>query len=336
MEGATYRVVDMHAAGEPVRIVTGGYPPLEGTTLLEKRRFVRDRLDRVRTRLMHEPRGHAEMYGAIPTDPSHPGCTAAVLFMHASGYSTMCGHATIALGRWLVDTGRVGRAGDETRFLLECPCGPVAVAVDTRTARTGAVSFDSVPAFAYALDRETEVPGPGRVRFDIGYGGAFYAVLPASRLGLDLRATPLHRLVGAATAITDAARAGTAVRHPSEPDLSFLYGTILTDDEPPGPDRPSRNLCVFGEGQVDRSPTGSGVTARIALETARGRLVPGTPWQIEGVAGVPFEGMAVARTTAGDHDAVTVRVSGRAFYSGRSEFVVEDEDPLRDGFLLPR
>jgi trans-L-3-hydroxyproline dehydratase len=335
MERETYKVVDMHTAGEPVRIVTGGYPPLEGATLLEKRRFVHERLDHVRTRLMHEPRGHAEMYGAILTEPSHPGCAAAVLFMHASGYSTMCGHATIALGRWLVDTGRVGRTGDETRFLLECPCGPVAVAVDTRGARTGAVSFDSVPAFACALDREAEVPGLGRVRFDIGYGGAFYAVLPAARLGLDLRATPLARLVEAATAITEAVRAGPPVRHPSEPDLSFLYGTILTDDEAPGPDRPSRNLCVFGDGQVDRSPTGSGVTARIAIETARGRLVPGTPWRIEGVTGVPFEGMAVAATTAGRYPAVTVRVSGRAYYCGWSEFVVEEEDPLRDGFLLP-
>lgn len=334
MDCERYRVLDMHTAGEPVRIVLSGYPPLPGATLLEKRRFVRDTLDHIRRRLMLEPRGHAEMYGVIPTEPSTPGCALAVLFTHHSGYSTMCGHATIAIGRWAVDEGMVPIAGDETRFLLECPCGPVAVTVDTRGGRAGAVSFESVPAFLAEADVTMPVPGFGTVTFDVGYGGAFYAILPASRLGLDVRRTPVAALTAAGVAVTDAFRASRSVRHPVEPDLSFLYGTILTDDEPLAGGQPSRNICIFGEGQVDRSPTGSGVTARVAVEVARGRLALNQPCRVESVTGGVFDGMAVRSAAVGDRQGVVVRVGGRAYYSGTAEFIVEADDPLRDGFDL--
>jgi trans-L-3-hydroxyproline dehydratase len=314
----TYQVVDMHTAGEPVRIVTAGYPTLEGDTLLAKRRFVRDTLDHIRRRLMLEPRGHAEMYGVIPTTPSHPDCALAVLFMHNSGYSTMCGHATIAIGRWAVERGLVKATPPLTRFNLECPCGPVAVSV----ASDMTVSFESVPAFVERRDDALD-----GVTFDIAYGGAFYAILPARRLSLDLLRTPLRDLIEAGTRFTDAVRRTRQIRHPREPDLAFLYGTILTDDAERGP---TRNLCVFGEGQVDRSPTGSGVTARIALDVARGAMAIGERREFRGVSDVPFVGEAVRQ----EPDGVIVRVSGRAHHSGEAAFVVEDDDPLADGLAL--
>ncbi len=329
---ACYRVVDMHTAGEPVRIVVEGYPPLEGDTLLAKRRFVRESLDHVRRQLMLEPRGHAEMYGVIPTAASHPDCALAVLFMHNSGYSTMCGHATIAIGRFAVERGLVRATPPLTRFALECPCGPVQVAVaDDMT-----VTFESVPAFVERSGDALDLPGFGRVAFDIAYGGAFYAILPASRFGLDLRGDPLGRLVDAASALTDAIRESRRIAHPTEPDLAFLYGTILTDHEAPGSGRPSRNLCVFGEGQVDRSPTGSGVTARVALDVASGALAIGQGREFRGVSNVPFVGTARRRAEFGGHDAVIVGVSGRAHYSGEATLIVEDGDPLANGLALPR
>jgi len=326
-----YTVTDMHTAGEPVRIFTGGVPELRGATLLEKRRDAMANHDSVRRHLMFEPRGHREMYGVWPTSPSHPGAALAVLFTHNEGYSTMCGHATIALGRWVLDQGLVPKQAPETRFVLECPCGPVEVfvAVDA-DGRIGDVAFESVPAFLAVPDLRVEVPGLGPVTLDIAYGGAFYAILPASRLGLDLRRTPVAALHDAMTRITGHLRATETIRHPREPDLGFLYGTILTDDAVPG-QGPSWNLCWFGDGQIDRSPTGSGVTARLALEHAKGRIASGVDWEVRGLSGAPFTGR-IARLTA---DGVVARVAGRGHYAGEASLTIEPDDPLPDGLAVP-
>lgn len=330
---AQYRVVDMHTAGEPVRIVLDGFPQPVGDSVLAKRADAMARLDVHRRRLMLEPRGHAEMYGALPVAACVPGAAFGVLFMHHSGFSTMCGHATVALGRWAVDSGRVALRDGRADFVLECPCGPVDVHVRDGGAL---VAFDSVPGFAAALDLAVAVPGFGRVVCDIGYGGAFYAILPAARLGIDLTRDPLERQRAAARAVTDAIRAAHPVRHPAEPDLGFLYGTILTDDPRPGApaDAVSRNLCVFGEGQIDRSPTGSGVTARLAVDATRGLLRAGETRRIAGPTGVPFAGEVIAEAMLGPTRAFRVRVSGSAFYSGEATFVVEADDGLGDGFEL--
>jgi trans-L-3-hydroxyproline dehydratase len=299
--------------------------------VLEKRNDAAARLDVHRRRLMLEPRGHAEMYGALPVQASAPGTAFGVLFMHHSGFSTMCGHATIALGRWAIDSGRVAMRDGRADFLLECPCGPVAVHV----ADAGAsVAFDSVPAFAAALDTVIEVPEFGRVTCDIGYGGAFYAILPVSRLGLDLRTTQVGRLREAARAITGAIRARGDIRHPAEADLSFLYGTILIDDTPADASQTTRNLCVFGEGQIDRSATGSGVTARMAVDAARGLIAPGRRRSFAGASGVPFHGELLGEVELATMRAFRIRVSGTASYGGSATWTVEDTDTLRDGFAI--
>jgi proline racemase len=325
--------VEMHTGGEPVRIIVSGYPVLQGRTLLEKRRDAREHHDHVRRRLMHEPRGHFDMYGALPVPADHPDAAFAVLFLHNEGYSTMCGHATIALGRWAVESGRVPAVEPETRFILQCPCGPVSVSVAVSHGRAGRVRFESVPAFAAALDRTVEVPGFGAVTLDVGYGGAFYAVLPAQRLGLDMTRSPLRALVDAATAVTQATKAAVPLDHPDDADLAFLYGTILTDGGN-GRGRPSVNVCVFAEREVDRSPTGSGVTARLALAHARGQAQPGEPHVFESLTGARFEGKVARETRLGDRPAVTVEVGGESYYTGTARFSAESGDPLKDGFLL--
>lgn len=323
---------EMHTGGEAVRIVESGYPRLEGRTILDKRRQAREHFDRYRRLIMFEPRGHYDMYGVIPVEPDLPEADMAVLFIHNEGYSTMCGHAVIALGRYAVDRGIVPAVEPATIVRIQCPCGLVTAHVEVRDGRAGAVSFVSVPAFAAALDATVTVPGFGPVTLDIGYGGAFYAFLPAERLGLTLEARA-GQLVEAADAVSAAVKAQMTIEHPLEPDLGFLYGTILTDGGD-GRHRPTTNVCVFADREVDRSPTGSGVTARVALMQARGDLAPGETRRFRSITGSEFTGAIESLTDLAGRPAVTARVAGKAHYSGSAVFTVEADDPFPDGFLV--
>jgi trans-L-3-hydroxyproline dehydratase len=327
------RTVDMHTGGEPTRIIVEGWPALEAPTLLGKRREAKERHDHLRRALMHEPRGHADMYGALLVPPDHPDADLGVLFLHNEGYSTMCGHATIALARWAVDAGRVRTAEPETTVRLQCPCGLVIAHVAVKDGRAGRVRFESVPAFAHALDAIVPTETWGPVTVDIGYGGAFYAFLDAASLGLDVRTTPVAALVDAGATIAEAARRTIRLEHPDDSDLAFIYGTILTDGGT-GTATPSRNICIFAGRQVDRSPTGSGVTARIALQVARRQTRIGEVCIYESVTGAQFAGRAVRRAGAGGRKAVIVEVAGEARYTGESTFRFENDDPLKWGFRL--
>ena len=326
-------VIDMHTAGEPVRIVTGGYPRLGGASILDKRRDAAERHDVLRTILMHEPRGHAGMYGVIPVEPSLPGADLACLFTHASGYSTMCGHATIAIGRWAVESGRVAHDGEAARFGLELPCGLVRVEARLDNGCVMETAFESVPAYIEARDVELDVEGHGCVRCDVAFGGAYYAILPTSRLGVAFD-QGLHALIEVGAKVFAAAQRRLSPKHPVDADLSFLYGVILTDDVAPSSPEPSRNLCLFGGGQIDRSPTGSGVTARMTLDVLGGALQLRSTRRFLGPTGDGFAGTAVGREDFHGHPAVRVRVAGRSFYSGTARFIVEADDPLGEGFLL--
>lgn len=330
---AEVRTCEMHTGGEPVRIVVEGYPAVPGATILDKRRYARERLDHLRRFLMLEPRGHDDMYGAIPVEPDHPEADLAVLFCHNEGYSTMCGHATMAVARWAVDQGAVPAREPETTVRVQCPCGLVTAWVEVRDGRTGSVRFESVGAFAPMLDAVVDVDEAGPVALDVGYGGAFYAILPAARLGLDVTASSPSDLADAASAVTRAAGAQLPLEHPEHRDLGFLYGTILTDSGL-GRDQPSANVCVFAGKQVDRSPTGSGVTARMAVQSARGQVAPDQERRFGSLTGSVFSGRIAGRTTVGPHDAVTVHVGGHARYTGEARFFVEEGDPLAGGFSL--
>jgi trans-L-3-hydroxyproline dehydratase len=327
-------VLDMHTGGEPVRIIRSGYPPVPGESILAKRRYVREHLDHLRKLLMFEPRGHYDMYGALLVEPSLPGADLAVLFMHNEGYSTMCGHATIALGRYAVDHGLVPRQEPFTEVGLECPCGLVKVRVEVKDGKSGGVSFESVPAFLLAEQVRVEVPGHGAVVADISYGGAFYALADAAQFGLDVRRSRVRDLVDAATVLTAAVNRTMPIEHPEERDLGFLYGSILTDGrERPG-EGPSANVCVFADAEVDRSPTGSGVTARMAARFQRGLVGLGESCQIDSVTGARFTGEVVRTTSCGSKPAVVVRVAGQAHYTGEASFWLEEGDAIGKGFLL--
>lgn len=315
--------VEMHTGGEPTRIVVDGWPRLTAPTLLGKRRECLEKHDHLRRGLMLEPRGHDGMYGALLVEPDHPDADLAVLFMHNEGYSTMCGHATIALARWAVESGRV--KGPTVR--LQCPCGLVVANVDSK----GWVRFESVPSFVYALDRIAPTTTWGPVSVDIAYGGAFYAFLSADSIGLDLKSSPMRAIVDAGEEIARAAAKAIPIEHPSEPDLAFLYGTILTD----GAVSPSRNVCIFAGRQIDRSPTGSGVSARMALQVARRQAKLGQESRFESCTGSIFTGMALREGPAvGPRKSVIVEVGGIAHVTGEAKFRFDADDPLREGFTL--
>ncbi|XP_074092022.1 trans-3-hydroxy-L-proline dehydratase isoform X2 [Macrotis lagotis] len=332
-------VLDMHAGGEPLRIVLAGWPEVRGPTLLAKRRYVREHQDGLRRRLLLEPRGHRDMYGALPVRSELPDAHLGVLFLHNQGYSSMCGHAVLALARFALDSGLApppppGQA--EAQVRLHCPCGPVTAFVPWEGGRSrGPVRFHSVPAFALATDLVVDVPGKGEVVVDIGYGGAFYAFVDAKRFGLDVCSSKTRDLVDAATAVTEAVKVQVKIHHPDSEDLAFLYGTILTDGKDAFTEEPTTNICVFADAQVDRSPTGSGVTARIALQYHKGLIqLNQTRTFKSSTTGSLFTGKPVKETKCGEFKAVVVEVSGQAYYTGAASFIIEEEDPLKNGFLL--
>ena len=326
-------VTDMHTGGEPVRIVTAGWPEVPGHTTLDKRANVRAHHDHYRRFLMFEPRGHADMYGVLPVAPSHPEADLAVLFMHNEGWSTMCGHAVIALGRWAVDEGLVTAVEPTTVVKIECPCGLVVATVEVDGGKAGAVSFESVPSFLLAGDRTVELAAHGTVSFDVAYGGAFYAIADCRQFSLEFGRSPARSFVDAATALSAAVREAVPLSHPASPDLAFLYGSILTDGGD-GRSRPTRNVCVFAEAEVDRSPTGSGVTVRLAAMHAKGEIGLDDERIFESIVGSRFSGSVMRETREGPHAAIVANVGGRAFYSGSAEFRLEEGDELGQGFLV--
>ena len=324
--------LESHAAGEPLRIITGGIDPIPGATILEKRRYAREHLDGLRRAIVFEPRGHADMYGAIPTEPVTSDGDLGVLFMHNEGWSTMCGHGIIALTTALLETGE--RTGDVVRY--DAPPGRVTARATWAGSRVREVAFENVPSFAAALDEVVRVDGLGEVRYDLAFGGAFYAFVDADLLGVRLDAGGFRQCIDVGMRIKRAVMAEREVRHPESPDaadLSFLYGTILTGRaHEPGAD--SRNVCIFADGEVDRSPTGTGVSARVAIEHARGRLHGGESFTVESIIGTRFRGRVLRTATVGPHAAVVPEVAGSASVIGRSELWIAPDDPLREGFVL--
>jgi proline racemase len=322
--------VDAHAAGEPLRIITGGLPPIPGGTILAKRRYALENLEHIRRALMFEPRGHTDMYGCILTEPVTADGDLGVLFLHNEGYSTMCGHGVIALVTVLFET-EMFEPRDTIR--LDTPAGRVTAKARLEGKRVRSVSFENVPSFAYATDQSVVVPGIGEISYDIGFGGAFYVYCKAEELGVRVLPEEFRKLIEVGTAVKRAVMNSREIKHPFEEDLGYLYGTII--DGPPlqeGSD--SRNVCIFAEGEVDRSPTGTGVSGRVALEHAKGRLPVDQLFVIESLIGTRFRGRVVRETKVGDYAAVIPEVEGSAFITGRHEFLIAPNDPLKDGFIL--
>ena len=315
--------VDYHTGGEPFRIVTGGAPSLEGTTILERRRFARDGADHVRRLLVFEPRGHADMYGCHVVPPNDAGADLGVVFFHNEGYSTACGHGTIALVTWALDTGIVERHEGETRVVVDVPSGRLETWATVEDGRVRSVRFRNVPSFVWGDGLEAA----GRV-VDVAFGGAFYATL-------EERVEPreLPRLIELGRRVKADLEAAHDIVHPREPELRDVYGVIFWQEEGEHP-LAQRNVTVFADGEVDRSPCGSGTSARLAQLDAQGRLRRGEALRHLSIVGSEFTGRVVGDVDVAGRPAVVTEVEGSAYRTGRAEFELDAEDPLGEGFLL--
>jgi proline racemase len=325
--------IDAHTGGEPFRVITGGFPELPGDTILARRRYAKEKLDHLRTMLMFEPRGHADMYGCIVTPPVTPGADLGILFMHNEGFSTMCGHGIIGITKVALDTGMLPLTTPETTIRIDTPAGLVTAHARVADGRVRSVYFHNVPSFVLALDETVDVPGLGSVQYDLAFGGAFYAYVQAESVGLVCTPEDYRGLIETGRAIKQAVMANRSIPHPFEADLSFLYGTIFVGPAL-GEGAHSRNVCVFAEGEVDRSPTGTGVSGRLAIHHARGEIGLNQSITIESIIGSRFTGRVIDATTFGPYPAVIPEVEGSAHITGRHEFLIDPADPLRAGFML--
>ena len=317
----------MHTGGEPLRVIIDGLPPIEGRTVLEKRRYFREHYDHLRRGLMWEPRGHADMYGAIVTPSADADFD--VFFLHNEGYSTMCGHAIIALTKLAIETNLV----EKNEMAINVPAGRILARAVVSEGRVVETSFRNVASFLYLRDQHVDVDGMGRVRFDVAYGGAFYAFVSAEDVGLELGPEHASRLIDYGRRIKNAVMSEFSITHPLEPDLSFLYGTIFTGPAL-DPAHHSRNVCIFADGELDRSSTGSGVSARAALHFAKAQLGLNERVTIESILGSTMSVEVVEVTKFGQYDAVIPEVSGTASIVGRNEFYFDPTDPYSNGFIL--
>ena len=341
----TIQAIDLHCGGEPLRLITSGYPPVPHASILERRRWIREHADRVRTTTMYEPRGHRDMYGAVLFPPFRDDADVAVLFMHNEGYSTMCGHGTIALAMALVEEGIVAASEPETTIRFEAPAGLVVARVETsRTPaggyEAGEVRFANVPSYVADRAIELTVEGlpldgeaarRGRLVVDVAFGGAYYGIVEAADLGLAVVPDQVDALTRAGAAITDALRRGHTPTHPTDGDLSFVYGTIIVERRSP---TAWRNVTIFAEAEVDRSPCGSGTSALLAQAADSGALRIGHEITNGSLTGAVFGGRVDGETTLGTHRAFETTVSGRAHVTGYHTFVVDERDALGEGFLL--
>jgi trans-L-3-hydroxyproline dehydratase len=325
--------IDVHTEGEPLRIITGGFPELPGDTMLDKRRFAMENFDHLRSALMSEPRGHKEMYGCLITPAVTPGADFGVLFLHNEGFSTMCGHGIIGITKVVLETGMCPSTGAKGVIRIDTPAGLVTAQARITDGHVRSVFFYNVPSFVLALDETVDVPSVGAVRYDVAFGGAFYAYVQAADLGLTCTKEEHNCLVEKGMAIKRAVEASRRIVHPVQKELNFLYGTIFIC--PPKSQRShSRNVCIFADGQVDRSPTGTGVSGRLAVHFVRGEIDLKQPIAIESIIGSCFTGRVTQKTTVGGYEAIIPEVEGTAYVTGRHEFFIDPDDPLRNGFIV--
>lgn len=316
---------DYHTAGEPFRIVAQDTVSIPGATVRERREYAgaTEEVDRIRRLLCHEPRGHADMYGCFVVAPDDPGADFGALFWHKDGYSTACGHGTIALGAWAVHSGRVSAQADgEHDVTIDVPSGRVVARVSIAGGEVEQVGFRNVPSYVIARG----VPAAGRA-VDIAYGGAIYAFAAADSFGLRVVAADLSQLIAAGREVKRALAGSDVARHPEDDRLSGIYGTVFYEEV--GPFH-QRTVAIFADGEVDRSPTGSATSARSALLAAEGKLEDGQSWRAESIVGTTFDARLIGETAGG----ILTEVTGTAYRTGHHRFELDPGDPLGTGFVL--
>jgi proline racemase len=325
--------IDTHTGGNPTRTITGGLPYVPGATIVEKMNYLKQHMDWVRTALMYEPRGHSIMSGVILTEPTRPEADVGVIFIETTGYLPMCGHDTIGLCTALVETGMVAVSEPETRIVLDTPAGLTRVRVAVENGRARSVTFKNVPSFVMAADVTVEVPGVGRLTLDVAYGGNVYAILPADAVGITIGPSAAAKVIEWGRVIRQAVNDQVPIRHPE-----FDFIDTCTHVEFYGPPTSAgadlKNAVFMAETGIDRSPCGTGTSAKLAVLHAKGQLPVGREFVHESIIGSIFSARIVSETTVGAHPAVVPEVTGSAHIMGLNQLFIDPDDPLRNGFLL--
>ena len=325
-------VIDTHTVGQATRIIIAGAPPLRGKTMMEKKGYLSENYDYIRSSTMLEPRGHADMFGALITEPTCPEADFGMIFMDGVGYLNMCGHGTIGVATVLVETGMAAVTEPYTDLVLEAPAGLIRVRVLVKDGRAVNVTFTNVPAFLYRKDVKVDVPGLGRVQFDIAFGGSFFAIVKDSQLGVEISPHNIGNNVARALKLLRYVEDNVSVKHPllniNKIELVEIYGN------PKSPDADCQNMVVLGEGEVDRSPCGTGTCAKLAVLYSKGELKVGEEFVHESVLQTKFTGRILDVTQVGDFTAVIPQITGSAYITGFNQMVIDRNDPLRFGFAI--
>jgi len=328
-------VVDAHTAGEPIRVVTSGLPPIKGETMLERFEWFGKNLDGIRNLIMREPRGHRDMFGCIVTPPASKDGDFGVLFTHTTGQATMCGHGTIGVVKVVLETGMIPAIEGKNTVRIDTPAGRVKADALVEEGYVKEVSFRNVPSFLYEDHVQAFVPGIGEVEFAISYGGDFYLFIEAEKLGMEIRPENADELARKAMILKNWGSENLRLVHPECPQINELYGTIITGrTERTERGWRSREVCVFADGAVDRSPCGTGTSARMALLFGRGQMGPEEELDNGSIIGTRFRGTIDGTVQVGEKRGIIPRITGSAWITGFSHLVLDPTDPLPEGFLV--
>lgn len=326
-------VIDSHTMGEPTRIIVGGAPRVKGETMAEKKDYLINNLDYIRTAAMHEPRGHADMFGSIITSPVNKEADFGIVFMDGGGYLNMCGHGSIGAATVAVETGMVDMMEPVTKVNLDTPAGLIEADVSVENGKVSGVSIVNVPAFLYKEDVKVDVDGIGEITFDISFGGSFFAIIKASELNLKVNKEHVAEIKRIGTQLLKELNEKVEVKHP-ELDYINTIDLIEIYDEPSNEKANYKNVVVFGQGQFDRSPCGTGTSAKIATLHAKGLLKENEEFIYESIVGTKFKGKIKGTKKVGDFEAVIPEITGSAYITGFNQLVIDEKDPVKYGFNI--
>ena len=327
-----FKTIDSHTMGEPTRIVYDGFPELPGETMMEKKQYLMAHYDHLRCALMLEPRGHRDMFGAILTEPVHKEADFGVIFMDSGGCLNMCGHGSIGTASMIVETNMVEVTEPYTEVVLDAPSGLIRTQVKVENGKAVEVSIFNVPAFLYKRDLKIEMQGYGEITYDLSFGGSFFALVDAEKIGLALELENVNAITELGMALRDKINQTIKVKHPyldiSTVDLVEFYSHTTSDKAD------MKNCVIFGDAQVDRSPCGTGTSAKMAALYAKGELGLKEPFVYESITGSLFTGEVFKEVEVDGKKGIIPKITGSAYITGLNSWLIDATDPLKDGFLL--
>ncbi len=330
---ASFHAIDTHTVGEFTRIIVSGFPELKGDTMIERKNFLAKNYDKYRRALMFEPRGHHDMFGALLTDPVHPEADYGVIFMDTGEYLNMCGHGTIGSVTAIIETGLVEAKEPYTEVVLDAPAGIIRTKAEVKNGKVMNVTLTNVPAFLYKENLTTVVDGK-EVVYDISFGGSFFALVDIEQLGWSVIADMIPTLTDFGMKLIRQVNEEVKIQHPELDIHTVDLAELYCHTDTPGCSK--RNVVIFGDHMADRSPCGTGTSAKLAALHKKGRIHIGEPFVYESFIGSRFKGVILEETKVGDYDAVIPQITGTAYLTGEATYVIDPDDPLKYGFKVGR